>query len=56
VNAATRKVLERPASIERLAQLGAESIADTPEKFGAYIQEDFAKWTRIVKDANVKVD
>ena len=56
VNAATRKVLERPAIIERLAQIGAESVADTPEKFGAYIQEDFAKWTRIVKDANVKVD
>ena len=56
VNAATRKVLERPATIERLAQIGAESMADTPEKFGAYIQEDFAKWTRIVKDANVKVD
>jgi tripartite-type tricarboxylate transporter receptor subunit TctC len=56
VNAATRKVLERPAAIERLAQIGAESIADTPEKFGAYIQEDFAKWTRIVKEANVKVD
>jgi len=56
VNAATRKVLERPATLERLAQVGADSIADTPEKFGAYIQEDFAKWTRIVKEANVKVD
>jgi tripartite-type tricarboxylate transporter receptor subunit TctC len=56
VNAATRKVLERPAILERLAQIGAESIADTPEKFGAYIQEDFAMWTRIVKEADVKVD
>jgi len=56
LNAATKKVLERPASVERLSQLGAENIADTPEKFGAYVQEDFAKWTRIVKDANVKVD
>jgi tripartite-type tricarboxylate transporter receptor subunit TctC len=56
VNAATRKILERPAILERLAQIGADSIADTPEKFGAYIQEDFAKWTRIVREANVKVD
>ena len=56
VNAAVKKVLERPTSVERLQQLGADNIADTPEKFGAYIQEDFAKWTRIVKEANVKVD
>jgi tripartite-type tricarboxylate transporter receptor subunit TctC len=28
----------------------------TPEQFAAYIRDDFSKWTRIVKDANVKVD
>ena len=56
LNAATQKVLAQPAIQERLAQIGAASAGGPPERFGDYIKEDFAKWTRIVKDANVKVD
>jgi tripartite-type tricarboxylate transporter receptor subunit TctC len=56
IAAATQKVLAQPAIRERLAQMGAEGVGGTSEQFGAYIKDDFAKWTRIVKDANVKVD
>jgi tripartite-type tricarboxylate transporter receptor subunit TctC len=56
LNAATLKVIATPAMRERLAQMGAEPIGGAPDRFGAYIQEDFAKWTRIVKEANVKVE
>jgi tripartite-type tricarboxylate transporter receptor subunit TctC len=56
LNAATQKVLASTTLRERLAQIGAEGVGGTPEQFGAYIQEDFAKWTRIVKQANVKVE
>ena len=35
---------------------GADALSSTPEQFAAYIRDDFVKWTRIVKDANVKVD
>ena len=56
LNAATQKILAQPAIQERLAGLGAAPAGGTPEQFSAYIRDDFAKWTRIVKDANVKVD
>jgi tripartite-type tricarboxylate transporter receptor subunit TctC len=36
--------------------MGAEGVGGTPEQFGAYIKDDFAKWTRIVRQANVKVE
>lgn len=56
LNAATRKALAQATVQERLAQLGATGAGGTPEAFGKYIQDDFAKWTRIVKEANVKVE
>jgi tripartite-type tricarboxylate transporter receptor subunit TctC len=56
LNAATRKVIAQPAVREKFEGLGAEAVGGTPEEFGAYIKDDFSKWTRIVKEANVKVD
>ena len=56
LNAAAQKVLAQPAIRERLAGMGADAMGGTPEQFGNYIRDDFAKWTRIVRDANVKVE
>ncbi len=56
LNVATRKVIAQPAVREKFEGLGAEAVGGTPEEFGAYIRDDFSKWTRIVKEANVKVD
>jgi tripartite-type tricarboxylate transporter receptor subunit TctC len=56
LNAATQKVIAQPAIRERFAGIGAEATGGTPEQFGNYIRDDFSKWTRIVKDANVKVE
>jgi tripartite-type tricarboxylate transporter receptor subunit TctC len=54
--AATKKVISDAATKEKFEALGAEAVGGTPEQFGAYIKDDFSKWTRIVKDANVKVE
>jgi tripartite-type tricarboxylate transporter receptor subunit TctC len=56
LHAATVKVLARPAVKERFASFGADAFSSTPEQLGAFIQKDFAKWTKVVKDANVRVD
>ena len=56
LNAATQKVISQPAIREKFAGIGAEATGGTPEQFGAYIRDDLSKWTRIVKDANVKVE
>jgi tripartite-type tricarboxylate transporter receptor subunit TctC len=56
LNAAAQKVLAQPAIREKFAAIGAVTTGGTPGDFAAYIGEDFARWTRIVKDANVKVD
>ena len=56
LNAAVQKIIAQPAIRAKFADIGAQTTGGTPEQFGAYIREDLAKWTRIVKDANVRVE
>ena len=39
-----------------LAALGAEPVGNTLEEFAAMIKVETAKWTRIVKDADIEVE
>ena len=56
LNAELNKIIAAPDMKQRLIDNGFEPVGGTPEQFAAYIREDFAKWTQIVKDANVKVE
>ncbi len=50
------KALEMPDVKAKLAGLGAEPIANTPVEFATMIRGETAKWGKIVKDANIKVE
>jgi tripartite-type tricarboxylate transporter receptor subunit TctC len=39
-----------------LATQGAEPLIASPDKFLEMLQADIAKWAKVVKDANVKLD
>jgi len=52
----TIKLLRQPDVKEKIAFVGAETVGNSPEEFGAYIRSERAKYARIVKDANIKVD
>jgi tripartite-type tricarboxylate transporter receptor subunit TctC len=41
---------------EALAVQGLEPAGGTPEEFGALIKSEIAKYTQVVKAANIKVD
>jgi len=43
-----------PEIKERLATLGFDSIASTPEEFGARIRADSEKWGKVIRAANIK--
>jgi tripartite-type tricarboxylate transporter receptor subunit TctC len=49
-------VIRRPDFLERLDKDGIEPVANTPEEFGAEIKRDLARWEKIVKAANAKLD
>ncbi|MEO7726133.1 MAG: tripartite tricarboxylate transporter substrate binding protein [Burkholderiales bacterium] len=56
LNSATRAALMSPDVRERLVHEGSEPMGGTPEEFGTYITSEIAKWTAVVKAANIKAD
>jgi len=50
------RVVALPDVKERLAALGFEPVANTPEEFAAYIRAEVNKWARVVREAGIKVD
>jgi tripartite-type tricarboxylate transporter receptor subunit TctC len=52
----TVKALQLPDVKERIAQNGADPVGNSPEEFAAFIRSERAKYARIVKDANIKLD
>ena len=49
------KVVRSPLSTERLSSQAFEPVGSTPEQFAAYIQDEIARYAKIVKEANIKV-
>jgi tripartite-type tricarboxylate transporter receptor subunit TctC len=49
------RALNAPDVKEKVIAQGNFVIGDTPEQFGAYIREEYEKWGRVVKQANIKV-
>lgn len=50
------KVLALPEIKERMLALGTEPAGSTPDEFGAFIKSEAAKWSRVIKDANVRLE
>lgn len=50
------RVLKQPEVKDRFASEGGDIIADTPEEFAAFVRREIPKWSKVVKDASVKVD
>ena len=51
-----QKVVQRPDVRERFLQMGNEPVGSTPEEFGKFLRDEVAKWGKVIRDANVKVD
>jgi tripartite-type tricarboxylate transporter receptor subunit TctC len=55
INQAVVAIMDTKEFRDQLAILGAEPKPQTPEEFGRYINADIAKWTKLVKDNNIKL-
>jgi tripartite-type tricarboxylate transporter receptor subunit TctC len=49
-------LLQAPEIRERLAAEGSTVVASTPEALRAHLQRDIAKWQKVVKAANIRLD
>jgi tripartite-type tricarboxylate transporter receptor subunit TctC len=56
VHDAAVRALATPVVKERFASLGVQPVGNTPEQWGAEIRADMARWAKVIKAANIKVE
>ncbi|MBN9427293.1 MAG: tripartite tricarboxylate transporter substrate binding protein [Burkholderiales bacterium] len=53
---AIRSSLQKPATVDRLRQLGAVVVASSPTEYRDWLKGDAERWAQLVKAANVKAE
>ncbi|MFN3319760.1 MAG: Bug family tripartite tricarboxylate transporter substrate binding protein [Allorhizobium sp.] len=56
LNAAAVKAMADPGVSERMKEFSATIVASSPEELATHVKAEVAKWTPVVKDANVQMD
>jgi tripartite-type tricarboxylate transporter receptor subunit TctC len=50
------KIVHGAETKERLLKLGAEPVGSTPEHLAALVKSENAKWGKVIREANIKLD
>ena len=50
------KIMKTPGVLDRLAGDGTIPIGNTPDEFLAFIKSEQAKWSKVVRAANIAID
>jgi len=57
VNAEVMKILSAPEVVAKLQSMGIDPAKPSkPEDFGRFLREDVARWSKVVKEASIKLD
>jgi len=55
LNGGINAALRDPNVIARFEQLNIETRLTTPQEFGSFVDEQMARWSKVVKDANIRL-
>jgi tripartite-type tricarboxylate transporter receptor subunit TctC len=50
------RVLQQNDVREKLVEMGADVVGSTPQEFGAFMNAESAKWAKVIKEANIRVE
>ena len=50
------ELLRLPELASRLAADGSEPVGSTPQQFGEHIRAEVAKWAKLTKQMNIRMD
>ena len=56
VSAEVAKAMATPSIRERTLEIGAMPVGNTPAEFERFVRDEVAKWTRIIRDAGIKLE
>jgi tripartite-type tricarboxylate transporter receptor subunit TctC len=54
INADVLKVIRSPGFVEQLKAEGSDPVGDSPVQFAAFLREETAKWSKVIKFAAIK--
>jgi tripartite-type tricarboxylate transporter receptor subunit TctC len=55
-NADITRVLQSPEVKANLAAQGIEAATSSPETLSAMIRDDYARWGKVIREADIKAD
>jgi tripartite-type tricarboxylate transporter receptor subunit TctC len=50
------KIVNQPENREKLLTMGFDPVANTPEQFSVYINSEIARWSKVIREAKLKLD
>jgi len=50
------KSLRDPATAKKMTDLGFEIVADTPEEFARFQQQELARWKKVIETAKIEAN
>jgi len=56
LSAEVAKILAMPDVRARFEQLGIEAVGNTPEQAARFLDDEIAKWARVINAAGVKAE
>ncbi len=56
LHAALVKVLRLKSTRDSFTRFGAETLESTPEEFARFVRDDLAKWSKIIREAGIKLE
>jgi len=51
-----RETPRRPGAAPEAREQGFEPLGNSPEEFGAYIRSEIAKWSKVIRDAGIRLE
>ncbi|MGE5526066.1 MAG: tripartite tricarboxylate transporter substrate binding protein [Rhodospirillaceae bacterium] len=56
LSAAMSAAVQRPEVRQRFMELGIDPVGNSPAEFRKFLEDEVAKWAKVIKTANVKVE
>ncbi len=50
------RILAQPDVRERLLAMGLEPVGNSPDQFAAYLRAEVAKWAKVVREADIRIN
>jgi tripartite-type tricarboxylate transporter receptor subunit TctC len=47
------KVMAQPDTREKLATIGFDPVAGTPEEFAQWVRSEIVRWGKVIRDASI---